>query len=146
MHYLDFNETFERKTRREHLKDDPCCSEQILLVEPHKTAAVRWFSSHPTYHRIKMSKTWCVLLQNQERTHKQRSPVVSFVDTYQCCLTSKNVYKSALSGHWIPWRGPCKNDGLLGQMAWREREMRDRDRKRETEREKGICAICMTWR
>ena len=110
MYCLYTDETNWEKARLELHKTAVCCLEQILGVVAYKTAAVRPLTSHPTNHPNKTSKTYWALLLRRGRTHKRCSLMNSYTRAHQCCSTRKDLYRSALCGHWMQSMGPAWSD------------------------------------
>ena len=73
MHHQDYNETLGEKGWKELHKNATCCFEQIMEAKPYKTAAVRSLTAYLPNYPNKMKKTYKVLLENLEQTHKRYS-------------------------------------------------------------------------
>ena len=85
MHHMDANLTQGEKATWELLKNASYCFEQMLEATPHKTAAVQPLNSHL---KTKMKKTWKILLEKQEWTHKWHFSM----ETHKHGHADKNLY------------------------------------------------------
>ena len=81
-------------------------------------------------HSSKMNKTSRTQLEKQRQTHKWRSSISPYTWTFQCRLTSKNLFTSALCRHNdVVWK-TCREQWMIGTDGERERE---RERERESQ-------------
>ena len=129
VHHIDANKTHWEKANWELHKNATCYFEQILEAIPCKTEAVRSPISHLTNHPSKTNKIYGALLEKQGWTHKWCSLIDSYIWTYQCSRTSKDLLTSA----------PCRHRMQPRRPAWSGEIRMDGERVRK------LCVVSSTW-
>ena len=84
MHHIDTDYAYREKAGRELHKNATSYMKQILDATSCKTEAVWPSTSHLKIHPNKMNKTCGTLLEKQEGTHKQHSPIDTFTRMHKC--------------------------------------------------------------
>ena len=118
MHHMDTNKAHGEKARWELHKNAISYFEQILETIPHETTAVWPLTSHLKNHPRKTNKTCGTLMEKQGQTHKWHSSMNPYLWMCQCWPTNKNLFTSALCGYRMEFRGPARNNLMIGTDGW----------------------------